>query len=70
MKYKKYKIVTITNDLNAYAEYEKYTLNYPELVEYVVEDEVSSFVIDEHNIVYPVNEFFHMVDIKEFYVNE
>jgi len=67
---KTYRVVSITNNIPDYPESEADTNEFPHIVKYV-DDEQDSFVIDaETGQFWPADEFFSMVDVKEFHVKE
>jgi hypothetical protein len=57
----KYKVITVTNNVNEYPQYRKSTLEHPELVDLIC-DECATFVVDETNQYWPADEFFAMAD--------
>ena len=57
----KYKVITVTNNLNEYPHYREATLAHPELVDRVG-DECETFVVDETGQYWPADEFFAMAD--------
>lgn len=62
----KYRVVTVTNDLENNPEYAEDTIAYPDLIKYV-EGDLAIFVIDLTNDkIYSHDEFFIVVGIKEF----
>lgn len=66
----KFRVVTVTNDLESNSQYAEDTIAYPDLIPYI-EDELATFIIDlTNNEVYAHDEFFMMVAVKEFEVTE
>lgn len=66
----KFRVVTITNNLEEYPQYRDDTEEFPEMVFYVVEDEVDTFVVDTRNgDFWPAREFFNMVTISYFIID-
>lgn len=66
----KYRVVTVTNDLENNPEYAEDTIAYPDLIKYV-EGDLAIFVIDLTNDnVYSHDQFFMMVAVKEFEITE
>jgi len=61
----KYRVLRISNNLKDYPKCESDTKEFPQLVEYV-EDEQETFIIDENNTFWKSDDFFHMIDLKEF----
>jgi len=65
---KRYKLIHITNNIEEYPEDENDTLEYPNLID-EVEDEEEHFIIDlETGEYFPARDFFLMVDLEYFYV--
>ena len=66
----KFRVVTVTNDLESNPEYAEDTIAYPDLIPYI-EDELATFIIDLTNDnVYSHDQFFMMVAVKEFEITE
>ena len=61
----KYRVVSITKKPDRYPESVDDTLEFPELVARV-EDEQELFVIDEERNAWPACDFFYETDVKEF----
>lgn len=61
----KYKVLKITNNIEAYPEAKEDTLQYPNLIN-KVEDEFDLFIMNENGECYQADEFFNMIPIKEF----
>ena len=64
----KYRVVTVTNNLRDYSEYEDDTLEFPELVKRIG-DEFGTFVVEvDGDNWWEAREFFDCVEITEFEV--
>lgn len=61
----RYRVVEITNNIQDYTECRKDTEEFPHLIE-LVDDEMDIFIVDENGNGYLAEEFFHLVDIKQF----
>jgi len=65
----KLRVVQVTNNLETNPDCLADTKEFPNLVSYV-EDECAMFVVDTTDgRFWPVNEFFHMVNVMEFLVD-
>ena len=61
----KYKIITLTNDIIKYPEYEYYSLKFPNVCKYLG-DGYSRFIVNiDKNILYDLRDFIMMVDFDE-----
>ncbi len=61
-----FRVLVVTNDLEAYPRYKRDTIDFPELLEYV-EDEIETFVFcNETEDFWKAGEFFDMVSIDTF----
>lgn len=61
----KYRLLRITNDINACPLAKEDTEEFPYIVKYV-DDEEEFFVMDEDGNFWEARDFFYMTDIKEF----
>jgi hypothetical protein len=61
----KYRVVKITNNIGGYPECKSDTEEFPEIIE-CVEDEMDNFIVDENGKFWQADEFFNMIEIKEF----
>ena len=67
---KRYRVLSITNNIEEYPEAKEDTLEFPDLVA-DVEDEMDMFVLDlENDEIFKADEFFYQVDVKSFTVDE
>lgn len=65
------RVVKITTDLASYPQCQEDNLAYPDLVNYLVEDEYKEFVVDlDSDNYWPADEFFDMVDVRDFITHE
>lgn len=65
----KFRVVTVTNNLEVCPEYSEDTEEFPEIVPHV-EDEAATFVVDTRNgDFWPAREFFDMVTISHFIID-
>ena len=64
---RRYKVANITDDLTRYPECKEDTETFPHLVSHL-EDEYGVFIVntEDHSDFYPGNEFFMMLNIKDF----
>lgn len=62
----KYKVITVTNNLENYPKYAENNKNYPQLIKYI-KDECTTFIVSttDPDDFYPANEFFMMKKILE-----
>ena len=65
----KFRIVTVTNDLEQYPQHREDSEEFPHLVDRLVEDEIEHFVVDEDGDYWVMGEFFHCVNITHFIVD-
>ncbi len=65
----KFRVVTVTNNLEEYPQYRDDTEEFPEIVSYV-EDEANTFIVDTRDgDFWPAREFFDMVTISHFFID-
>lgn len=60
-----YRVVKITNNIEAYPDCKQDTEEFPNIV-FHVEDEMDLFIVDSDGKFWPSDEFFSMVEIKKF----
>ena len=65
----RYRLVNISNNLADYPDSVEDTENFPHLVKYVEDEQLLMIVQLGTDNVWPGDEFFHMVDFKEFTTN-
>ena len=65
----KFRVVTVTNDLEAYPQYREDTDEFPYLADRLVEDEIETFVVDEDGGYWEAKDFFSGTNITYFIVD-
>ena len=65
----KFRVITVTNNLEAYPQHREDSEEFPYLVDYLVEDQVEHFIVDGDGGYWAARDFFDCNSITHFIVD-